>query len=157
MKIVSKILKCFRPSGITIEGDQYWVLTPPQSISTFIGIMQKSFPQSILYLEGTSFPSDVFNQLKEISLEPEVEIARGTIWPKPDFFHISLTEENSKIIAEIFEKYDPADVCHHLNLYKNEQIILAWHDAFLDDPFLVHKDIEENTLKPFAREILRIL
>ena len=77
----------------------------------------------------------------------------GTIWPRPECFHMQITRDNLEGLAEIAERHATPEVAVHLHVYKGSKVLLEWYDAFFDDPFYVSKDISEEKLREFCNTL----
>jgi hypothetical protein len=65
---------------------------------------------SVLVLEGKP-TADVRELLEEVRIEPDVQIARGTAWPKRDLFHIPATKENIDELLELTLNHAVLEIC----------------------------------------------
>ena len=83
---------------------------------------------SVLVLEGKPV-SDVREVLELVRVEPEVRIARGTIWPKDEFFHIPATRENIDRLLDLTLNHAVPEICDHVVLYREQRALLWLHDA----------------------------
>jgi len=150
----AKLFGYTTPPGIRIDFQNAWQVSAPKNISAFIRKLTEIMPLgAILYLESTSSPSHVTRILEKIEYEPQAQVARGTIWPKPRCFHIPMTQENLNTISGLLEKNAQPEVCDHFHVYAESRILLEWHDAFFNDPFLVDRQISEEKLKNFCHSI----
>jgi hypothetical protein len=82
-----------------------------------------------LYLEGTSIAPDVAEFLERNQAERTVPVAKGTIWPKPRTFHIPLTGTNILQLAEMERQHAAPEICDHLVVYRDEEVLLTAYDA----------------------------
>ena len=150
----AKLFGYTTPPGIRIDFQNAWEVSAPKNISAFIRKLTEIMPPgAILYLESTSSPSHITRILDKIECEPQAQVARGTIWPKPRCFHIPMTEKNLNAISELLENNAQPEVCDHFHIYAENMILLEWHDAFFNDPFLVTGQISEEKLKVFCDSI----
>ena len=139
------------PGGLTLDHDFAWEVTAPKDRSAFFEGLGALLPSwSILYFEGTFFCQEVLDFLKSASVEPAVQIAVGTLWPKPKVFHIPATSENLRAISGLLQRHAQPEVCDHVHVYSQGKILLEWHDALFKDPLLVSKAVPEQTLRAFC-------
>lgn len=64
-----------------------------------------------------------------------------------------ITEENLRGFAALSERYAEPEICNEVRVYRDDRIILSWHDL-PSDPFYVAREIDEAVLRTFC-EILR--
>ena len=142
----------FIPKGARLEGPA-WEISAPKDIPVFIRAIPGLIDDAYMYLETSSSPKNMIKVLKEISITPQLNVLRGIIWPKPMSYHVQASPKNIETVASLFEGHNAFEVCCHFHVYGNGKIVLEWHDAFFDDPFLVSKVVPEHKVKSFAREI----
>jgi len=119
-----------RPKITFPEDDQAINLGDQRSLDALLGAIQETFsPEAILYVEGTTAP-DVEALLESSKIRPDVEIARGTVWPKSRAFHIPVTEENLVALLELARGHVAPEMCEHLVVYRDGQFLLWAHDAY---------------------------
>ena len=152
MKAFTWITERFIPKGASLYGPA-WEVSAPKDIPHFIRSIANLCDDAIMYLETSTCQKDVATILKQISIDPQLDVARGTIWPKPISYHVPASTDNIEKVAALFESHSKFEVCCHFHVYWNGNIILEWHDAFFDDPFLVSKSVQEDRVKNFASEI----
>mgnify|MGYP001619460860 FL=1 len=145
------LIKFKSPSGISLNFDGAWEVSSPKDFALFIKSLVKIMPvEAILYLEGTAITPRITKILESMECEPQAQVARGTIWPQSRCFHIPMSQENLNMIASLFEENASPEICDHFHVYSNNKVLLDWHDAFYDDPFLVDRQVPEDKLKSFS-------
>lgn len=102
----------------------------------------------ILCLEGVDVP-DIESYLQKQLAIYENETNQGFLKMRPKVFYMLITEENLQGLASLSERYAEPEVCSHLRVYRNDKIILFWHDV-PSDPFYVASEIDEATLRKFC-------
>jgi hypothetical protein len=131
-----------------------WVLTPTSDVSRFLRALPLLFPEpSVAYFEDTG-EKQVAGCLQQVSISVPAHLARGTIWPKPDCYHVSLTPESMETIAAFLDHHPAGYFCTHLHVHRESQILLAWYDAFSRYPMWISRTIDEERVKAFASAIL---
>jgi len=127
------------------------------------GVKGKSFPDflralpnllpedSILYLEGTS-ARDAIAFLQKNAAKEICKVAIGTIWPRPQFFHIRISSETMSELAQVAEKHAQPEICIHLHAYQKDRVLLEWHDAFSQE-FRISKEISEQRVIEFCKQL----
>jgi hypothetical protein len=83
-----------------------------------------------------------------------VKIAYGTIWPRPDVHHIPMTTNNRESLAALIDSESLAHPCNHLHVYRDDQMLLQWHDAWFD-PILISTGVPEQLVAQFAAALER--
>lgn len=91
--------------------------------------------------------------LQELAVPAIVRVSRGTIFPKPDCYHVPLTANNMEEIATYLDNHPTGRLCTHCCVYCDRTVLLAWYDAFLDDPIYVSRTIDEDKVSRFAAAI----
>ena len=108
---------------------------------------------SILYIENTGFWADVAQYLGGHAIaQPERKIERGTILPRPKYFHVPITAAVMSGLAEIAGRHAEPEVADHMVAYQQPGILLEWYDAGFD-PIFVSKDIAEASVAAFCAKI----
>lgn len=107
---------------------------------------------SVLYIENTRFDRDVNEFLVPRAVEaPRGLVRAGTIWPKPKFFHVPITQPDMQGLAELSERHAEPEVADHMVVYRESTILLEWYDAGFD-PIFLSKEIDEKKVKVFCAQ-----
>jgi len=152
MKLLKKLLGFNKPTGARLEGPA-WEFSVPKDIPDFIRAIPTLSNNAFLFLETSSSSRAIAKVLKEISVVPELDIAKGIIWPKPISYHVPVFPDTIETVAALFDNHIPFEVCCHFHVYSKGKIVLEWHDAFSNEPFLVSKDVSQDRANSFARGI----
>jgi len=91
--------------------------------------------------------------LREASIPAEAKPALGTIWPKPDTYHVPVTIETMQALAAYLETHPAGYVCSHCHVYRAGQVLLEWYDAFDGDPMYLARDVDEAAVRRLASAI----
>jgi hypothetical protein len=141
------------PDGISLHPPA-WKVSPIQDFPIFLRALQFIFSQeAILYLEGGYPDKELSAFLEQHTVENPVKVAVGTIWPRPNIFHIRMTPAHIETLSKLTENRASPEVAIHLHVYKQDQVLLEWHDAFFDDPMFISKQIPEEKVKRFCDEL----
>ncbi len=136
---------------------KFWEISSPKDNVQFLQLLSELLPLgSTLYLEGTTIAEDVKAYLKARPARPEMAIPRGTIWPKPQCFHMPITTENTAGLIDLSEHHAEPEICSHLHAYHNGQMYLFWYDAFFAGPkeFLyLSQKIPEWKIEEFCEKL----
>jgi hypothetical protein len=156
MNILSKIFGVVpkeERDGIKLEASSVWEISPIKDTSLFLRNLKIIMPEgSVLYFEGTA-EDKVESFLARKNIPDPIKVAVGTIWPKPNTFHIPLTDKNLNGLAVLIDKFSIAYLCDHIHAYKEATVLLEWHDAFIDDPMYVIPEIDETRIEKFCKNI----
>jgi hypothetical protein len=131
----------------------HWIASSPKEFPAFFRALVDLVPEgAIAYLEGGSPPEDLESFLVEKSVPEVSHVAMGTIWPRPEIFHVPATPENLLRLAEIAEHCAEPEVAIHFHVYKDNRILLQWFDAF-DNPVCISKEIPEEKIREFCKKL----
>ena len=153
MKWVYKIFNAVTPEerkGISLENPR-WEISPIRDMPIFLQALNIIIPEnSILYLEGGSPDKEIDSYFNSHKAENTSKIELGIIWPKPLCHHIPFTSKNIDELADIMQRHATPEGAIHFHVYKDNKILLQWHDAFYDDPMYLSKDITDGKIKQFC-------
>ena len=138
--------------GICLKDSSFWEVEIVKEYPSFLRALIDLVPdQSILYFEGS--PSKNLKQyLISHSIPNPVKVARGTLWPTPQWFHIPIKNQIIEELVQLTKDIHPFDLAFHVQAYKDDKILLSWHDAFTQ-PMIVSKDIPEQKIKEFSQRL----
>ena len=105
-----------------------------------------------LCFEGTSIVPDVREVLEANAVAPAIQIPAGTLWPRPNAFHVLANESFIRKLAVLAGQHAEPEICDHFHAYQNGHGLLQWYDAF-DDPLLVDESIPEAALERFCAKL----
>ena len=153
MRILSKIFKCVsedESKGISLRKGPCWEVSRIRDSSAFFRALSDLIPSnSILFIEGTSTSKDIQRYLEARKPDKITKVSLGTVWPRPNCFHMLATPENLEGLAKLADSYAAPEVADHIHVYTNGEIILEWHDAF-SDPVCISKVVPEDKIKNFC-------
>jgi len=122
-------------------------------LPSFLTALYRLVPvDSVLYLEGGDTPKKIRSYLDERDAKKTCKVEMGTIWPRPDCFHMEITRKNLEDLAKLAENYATPQVVIHLHVYNNDEMLLQWYDAFFD-PLFVSKKVLEGDIKNFCNKL----
>lgn len=84
----------------------------------------------ILILEGGRHPRALRAFLAAHALPPLAESPRGTSWPTQQKHCLPTTEAFLRNLADQTEHCAAPEVSEHLYVYRNQDMVLQWFDAF---------------------------
>ena len=154
MSLLAKILRIVPKSerdGICIKSDTVWEVAgiKDKKLADFFRALPSLLPQdSILYLEST-YSKRIVDFLMANAAKETRKVAIGTIWPRPNFFHIVISESNMTELARLSERCATPEVCIHVHAYKNANVLLEWYDAFAQ-PLWLSPEISKAKVAEFC-------
>ncbi len=155
MGILRKIFHVTPPEeleGIHLNTDgMFWELEGKTDFPAVLNALNYLLPKdSILYFEGGAPPVKLRIFLGTHSVPEQIHIAVGTIWPRPDYYHVPATRENLSTLAKLAEHIAGPELAIHFHVYHDSEILLEWYDAF-DDPMSISGKMPENKVREFAK------
>jgi hypothetical protein len=156
MSFLSKIFD-YVPSeerkGISLAKKPCWEISGVKDLPSFLRALHLLVPMdSVLYLEGGDTPKELRSHLEKRAAQNICKVEMGTIWPRPDCFHMQINNENLEGLAKMTDNYAEPQVAAHLHVYKNGKMLLQWYDAF-SDPLFVSKEIPEVSIRKFCDKL----
>jgi hypothetical protein len=107
---------------------------------------------SVLCLEGTAIAPDVVAFLEQRPAAAPARIDPNTRWPKPKFFHVSLSGTDLTDLRALADHHAEPEVASHLVVYRAGRVLLWAHDAGSGNVALA-SSLDEQTIERF-REAL---
>jgi hypothetical protein len=134
--------------------DNGWELSGITSAEKFFSVLPEilALPANLCF-EGASISPDVQSFFASHAATQILQIAPGTIWPKPSVFHVRATEEFLRQLAALAERHAGAEICDHFHAYDDNQGLMQWYDAFSGDPLLIGESIPEAQVESFCRKL----
>jgi hypothetical protein len=106
----------------------------------------------VLYFEGGSPSGELAQFLRENSVSERAHIAYGTIWPKPSVYHVPVTTATITRLANLMRSHCSPELAVHFHVYRNQTILLEWHDAF-NQPMRLAGRFPEDQVRSFAERL----
>jgi len=139
--------------GIRLKDDNPWRVEPTRDFERFLrALPMLCSERGVAYFEGTGEPH-VTEYLSARAMPPSVRVAVGTIWPRPDTFHLPLTRTAMEDFAAFLERRPAGYLCTHCHVLCDGAILLQWHDAFGSDPMYLPHGLAEDMVASFAQAI----
>lgn len=133
---------------------EYWDIEEGSVDSTsFFRLVHKYFSDATtIYFEGTSIEKDIIECYQKHSEEGEFLPRRQTIWPRSKCFRCKISEQFIEEICQLSQNHAEPELMDHLSIYKGDQALLEWHDAF-SNAMLLSKSLPEKTVASFSKEL----
>ena len=121
--------------------------------SVFFAVLPKVFHEvTSAFFEGTSIASEVEELfLRFAASEPYLPEGQ-TVWPMSKKFHCRATLEFWTAVSQLAQRHAEPELCDHLFLYAEKQVILEWPDAFANTMWLSPL-IEETRVAAFSKHL----
>lgn len=143
-----------RGDGIDLDSKNRWVIEGLENPTNFFRQIHLVVPQDgILYFEGCQMAKEAQDLYQKHRAPNAVPIVRDTIFPVPDTFHVVLTSEFVLALCELLIRYDVASCFYHVKAYRNERLLLAFHDAFDGSDCLLSDLVPESDIQSFASSL----
>jgi hypothetical protein len=139
--------------GIRLDEREPWCVSPTRDVARFVRALPLLAPEgSVAYFEDTA-ESHVATYLRRVAITPQVQVAVGTILPRPDIYHVPVTRESMESLAVFLEESPAGFFCAHCHVYRDSVVLLEWHDAFINEPMYLSRIIGEDVVREFANRI----
>jgi hypothetical protein len=107
---------------------------------------------AVLYFESGRPDAEIGAFMARHSVPEVSHVAMGTAWPRPKIFHVAASAAILTELAKIMEHHAAPELAVHFHIYRDDQILLEWHDAFAQ-PMLVSGSVSEEKVRALADEI----
>ena len=144
-----------RGDGITIDTPQHWTTEEisGEHVAKFFGAISILLPpDSILYFEGTSIAPAVAEFYLAHRAGNAICVARDTIFPVPDVYHVSFSPTVTSGLIELAARHELAQMFDHLKGYKGESLLFSFHDAFCGW-FTISQRVPSESVTKFAEAL----
>ena len=157
MRWLSKLLGSVRGTereGIQLDkSGSYWEMNGPETFADLFKALQGWLPEgAILYFEDGNPDAEINDFMIRQSIPEPVSVAKGTIWPRPRSCHIPATKSVLAELAVIMEHHAEPELAVHFHVYRDNTVLIEWHDAFAQ-PILMSGLIPEEQIRILAGKI----
>ena len=130
---------------------RYWEIDQGKVDSTeFFRVLPEYFPgATTFFAEGTSISEDVIECYKAHFEEGDYLPGAQTIFPKSGKYRCKFSKELIEELMSLSERHAEPELLDHLSIYKNNEPLMEWHDAFANI-ILVPKTVDEENVRKFA-------
>ena len=134
--------------------NEYWDIDQGEiDSSLFFRLMAKYFPDvTTFYAEGTGISPDVIEYYERHLDEGEYLPRRQTVFPRSRRFRCSFSPEFMAGLTRLAEHHAEPELLDHLFLYKGNDPLLEWHDAFAN-AILISRKVPESIVSGLAKEL----
>jgi hypothetical protein len=139
--------------GARLEGAYWEVAHRGVDPTDFFRRLPALVPEgSVLVLEGGSHSKLLQAFLDEHRVPPDINVARGTIWPRADVVHLPASVQVLRELADHAERCAEPEICSHMHVYASGRVVVQWYDAF-SAPCYVSKQLPAERLEAFCAEL----
>jgi hypothetical protein len=140
-------------AGARLDDAEPWIVPPTRDAAAVLRSLPILFPAgAVVYFEGTTEGSFA-KWLKVHKTSSPLKVAYGTIWPRPDGYHVLLESALLEEAADLVKRAGIALPCIHLHVHDGKRVLLEWHDAFGDDPLYIASALPRDRVDLFVRAI----
>jgi len=132
-----------------------WEVGAPQDFAVFLRALPLLFssPHWVLYLEAADTPPSIQTYLREHGTGSETRIPGGTLFPKPEVFHLPIAVETVVGLASLLESIPATSPPTHVHVYSDEGVALEWYDASAGDPLRLSESLDPERIAEFCERI----
>jgi hypothetical protein len=143
-------------SPAILKESQCWKVSGVRTAEEFFRAVPLLVPDvTHVFLEGSPDP-DIEALLAEGADDAANYAAPvGTIWSWPRRNHRFSVRASSELFVRLSEAashHAEPEICDHLHLYRGQEALLQWFDAF-SDPLLVSKAVARERVERFASAV----
>jgi hypothetical protein len=139
-----------RGDGIELDTEYRWVVSGISHPEPFFRSLFLLLPQdTVLYFEGCSVSSDVSMFYETHRASEAVAVARDSVYPTPECFHVAFSAEVIARLCELVASRPSDDLFDHIKAYRGESLLFDFHDAF-NNHFLISDLIPEPAVAEFS-------
>jgi hypothetical protein len=136
-----------------------WRISKVRRAEDFFRAIERLVPEAThMYVEGSPGP-DVIAALQP-HVEPKKYVApAGTVWSWPrrnQRLTLRVSPALFDLLADLASHHAEPEICSHLHLYRDDEALLHWFDAF-DDPIVVSKTVPRDRVERFCTDAHAVL
>jgi hypothetical protein len=140
-------------AGARLEGDRVWRVPGTRDGSAVLRALPALLHAGgFVYFEGT-VDEGFARWLGAHAVTVPLKIAYGTIWPRPDWFHVPLDAALMDEAARVVDEQGVPMPSIHLHVHDGARVLLEWHDAFGSNPMYVSAAIPRATVDELAARL----
>ena len=142
-------------AGIQLDMRNCWEVTEIRGVQAakyFLALLDIMPADSVFCVETSNLVEEVREFLEANKMPNTTRVLLGSIWPKPDVFHIPFSEQNMRQMAEFAVNFAIPEICDHIHIYKNDEVLLEWFDVF-SKPLYISKKFSEDSINDFCSKV----
>ncbi len=141
-------------AGLQLHFDGCWAIAAPRWDAElgFAALPNLAGNDATLYLEGGSHSDEVKALVDAHSIPAVEQIARGTILPRQQVYHLPATPEVFEALSRLADHHALPEICDHLVIYRPALVLVDWYDVF-DREVYASSTIPEQFIREFAQRV----
>jgi hypothetical protein len=142
-----------RGDGIDLDTQFRWVVEQIKQPEPFFASLPFLLPtDAILYFEGTTIAPEIAGFYELHRASNAVAVARDTIFPIPDVFHVAFSPGVAEQLRELAANRPWPAMFDHIKAYQRESMLFTFHDAF-DGQLQISEKIAESLVAEFCSSL----
>ena len=138
-------------AGISLGARAFWRVSGVKDPERFFSALRALVPKgSVLALQGPR-GRDVQTFLCDNPASTRTKVELGTIWPRIETYHVDCTDRNLRRLEELAGHHAQPEIAMHTHVYRDEQVLIEWYDAF-DDPLEMSREFSAEDVARFCEE-----
>lgn len=140
-----------RRNGLRLpEGSLHWHVGGPRTFSALFRALDGWLPDdAILCFEAGHPDAEIKSFMAQFAIPERGQVALGTLWPSANAFHVPAKGVMAQL-AELMERHAEPELAVHFHVYRSEDLLLEWYDAFSEDPLRINGSIPEEQVRTLA-------
>ena len=142
-----------------LDESQCWKVSGVRTAEDFFRAVPLLVPDAThMFLEGSPDP-DIEAVLADAADDTNYPAPVGTIWSWPGKnrrFSLRASPELFLRLSEASANHAEPEICDHVHLYRGEEALVQWFDAF-SDPILISKSVTRERVERFASAVGGVL
>ena len=138
-----------------LEESKCWKVSGVRTAEVFFRAVPLLLPDAThMFLEGSPDP-DIEALLADAADEADYGAQVGTIWSWPRKtrrFSVRVSSELFARLSEASLHHAEPEICDHVHVYRGQEALLQWFDAFAD-PLLISKSVIRERAERFASAV----
>jgi len=142
-----------------LDESRCWKVSGVRTAEDFFRAVSLLVPDAThMFLEGSPVP-DIEAVLADAADDTGYTAPVGTIWSWPGKnrrFSVRASPELLLRLSEASSNHSEPEICDHVHLYRGEEALVQWFDAF-SDPILISKSVTRERVERFASAVGGVL
>ncbi len=131
----------------------FWEVEGKTTFAALLRALDHFLPDgSVLYFEGGSPDRKLLDFFNAHAIPEQTHVAVAILWPRPAWYHVPATSQNLSELAILAESHHESELAVHFHAYREDCVLLEWHDAFWQ-PMLLDGNMPEDQVRSFAEAL----
>jgi hypothetical protein len=142
-----------RGDGIDLNTPSNWIIKGLKQPDLFFEHLAKLLPpDAIIYVEGVTINAEAAAFYSSHRARNAVAVVRDTIFPVPDTYHLSFSNEVVAGMRMLLKKHPASEMFDHIKAYRDTALLFAFHDAF-SGWLQISEHVPDETVAEFCRAL----